>query len=645
LTWQATPKHKFSLWGDDLQRCTCHWFLASNVTREASAVLRTYPNTMVQATWNAPLTHKYLIDAGLTIHQESWSLWPQPEIPWNTYPVLELSTNTQIRARTSYTQHRSFVENLKFNVSYVTGSHAFKLGFQEMHGWRIINNQALGTSTTLRLFNGVPNSLQQYTFPYDTKVNQKAYNGVFAQDQWTINHLTLNMGLRLDWMSAYVPAQDYPAAPFVGPRSFGRVDDVPNWKDINPRLGVAYDLFGNGRTAIKANVGRYVQGVTTAYADQVNPIAASVNTAIRTWHDDNGNFLPDCDLSNVFANGECGTMSNINFGRRVSTTTFDPDLLNGWVKRPYDWEVQTGIQHELRPGFSVNATYTRHWWGNFLVNKNLAVRPSDYSPYCVTVPSDPRLPGGSGSQICGFYDVNPDKFGQVNNLVTYAKNYGKQADVYNGVDVSMNLRLPRGIMMQGGFSTGHEVWDNCDVVSKVDNSAGFSVLDINRQGITTPLLANINGVASPSTLYCHDAPPFQTQVKLLGSAPLPWSVTASATFQNVPGPQITASYVVPSSVIAPSLGRNLAAGANATATVQLIAPGTLYGDRVNQLDARLSKTFRFSGGRRVQALFDFYNLLNVGPVLVLNTTYGAAWQRPTAILPGRLIKFGAQLDF
>src|SRR5205807_4942448 len=134
--------------------------------------------------------------------------------------------------------------------------------------------------------------------------------------------------------------------------------------------------------------------------------------------------------------------------------------------------------------------------------------------------------------------------------------------------------------------------------------------------------------------------------KLLGSYPLPWwNLVASATFQSVPGPQVSASYVVPNAQIAPSLGRNLAAGANATATVQLIAPGTLYGDRANQVDGRISKPFKLNGNRRVQALFDFYNLLNVGPVLGLNGTYGPAWQTPTALMAGRFVKLGMQVDF
>jgi hypothetical protein len=336
-------------------------------------------------------------------------------------------------------------------------------------------------------------------------------------------------------------------------------------------------------------------------------------------------------------------MANSNFGTTTINTTYDPTFLTGWGKRPADWEIQTGVQHELASGVSLSATYVRHWWGNALATDNLAVAPSDYSSYCVTAPVDSRLPGGGGNQICGFTDINPDKFGQVNNYVTVASNYGRQTDVYTGFDLAINARLPRGIFVQGGTSTGHEVYDACDVMGKVDNLVG-GPLDIQTSGLNTPQFTTINGVSSPSTLYCRVAPPMQTQLKLTAAYPLPWNVSVSAAFQSVPGRQIVASYAVPSSQIAASLGRNLSAGANSTATVQLVAPGTMYGDRLNQFDVRLAKRMQVSG-LRIQPQFNVYNLFNAGPVLGYNTTYGPNWQNPTAVLLGRMFKFGAQVDW
>ena len=643
LTWQATPRNKFSFLGDDMERCWCHWNLSSLRTPDASTVMHSFPNLVAQVTWNSPVTNRLLIDAGYTYHPESWSSWPEPDLPWGTYARTDSLAGTSFGAFSTYVQHITRQYNGKFIVTYVTGSHAFKVGFQEMHGHRIIDNWTLGQQVTLGYRGGAPASLTEYAFPYNTDARTNAYDGLFTQDQWTHGRMTLNLGVRVDFLKASVPAQSYPATPLVPARTFPAVTNAPNWKDINPRAGIAYDLFGNGKTALKANVGRFVQAVTTAYADNVNPILTSVNNVTRSWTDLNSNGLPDCDLTNMQANVECGKSNNLNFGGLGLSTTYDPKLLNGWGKRPYDWEVQTGVQQELRQGVSLNVTYTRHWWGNFIANDNLLTSPSDYTSYCVTAPVDSHLPGGGGNQICGFYDLNPDKFGQVNNFVTYSKNFGDQSDVYNGVDVSVATRLRGGIILQGGFNTGHEAWDNCGVVGKVDNSAAALATDIARAGVNTPNLTNLQGVLSPSTLYCHDAPPFQTQVKLAGSIPLPWwNLAASAAFQSVPGPQITASYSVAVATLTQALGRAPSSGS--PATVQLIAPGTMYGDRVYQLDSRLTKTWKL-GRSRIQGQLNAYNLLNAGPVLGVNNTYGPTWLASTATLQGRMFKFGAQIDF
>jgi hypothetical protein len=644
VTWQVNAKNKVSIMGDNMQRCWCKWGLSATTDPNAAGWMRDAPNFVGQVTWNSPITNRLLLEAGYTTHPESWGRWPQPYLPFGIFGVTESSTGITFNAGSNYTQHRTSQFNGKFIATYVTGSHAFKVGFQEMHGWRSIDNWTQGTQFSITVLNGVPRSVTEYAYPYSTRSDVGAYDGIFAMDQWTISKMTLNLGVRMDWLNSSVPAQTYAATLLVDARSFPRVENAPNWKDINPRVGVAYDLFGNGKTALKFTAGRFIQAITTAYSDQASGIVASVNSTTRTWTDTDLDGYPDCDLRNLQPNRECRAVANSNFGSTNIDTTYDPKFLKGWGKRPYDWELQTGLQHQLRSGVSVSATYVRHWWGNFLVQDDLSTKPSDFSSYCVTAPVNSRLPNGGGYELCGFTDINPNKFGMPSNsFVTFAKNYGKQTDVFTGVDLGVNVRLPHGVLVQGGTSTGREVFDNCDVAGKVETPAGGPT-DIQTSGIGTPLLSTITGLAGPSKLFCHVAPPFQTQVKLTGAYPLRWGMTASASYQTIPGRQITASYTVPSSQIAASLGRDLSAGPTATARVQLVGPGQMYGDRLHQLDVRVSKNLAL-GQLRVQPQFAIYNLLNAGPILGYNNTFGPNWLNSTSSLIGRMFKFGTQVDW
>ena len=138
-------------------------------------------------------------------------------------------------------------------------------------------------------------------------------------------------------------------------------------------------------------------------ARAVNPLVTSVNQVARTWSDANENFVPDCDLQNRLANGECGVIDNLNFGGTRVVTQYEDDVLRGFGARPWLWDLATEVQHELRPGMSVTAGWYHNWSGNYRVIDNVLVEPSDFDPYCVAAPSDSRLPGGGGYQVCGLY--------------------------------------------------------------------------------------------------------------------------------------------------------------------------------------------------------------------------------------------------
>ena len=185
-----------------------------------------------------------------------------------------------------------------------------------------------GSDQLVSLLNGSPVSLTQFARPISDNEFLKAALGLYAQDQWRIRRLTVNGGVRFDYHNAYVPEQHLPPVRFLGARDFGSIRDVPNWKHLSPRLGGSLDIFGTGRTVLKASVGRYLQSETTATATANNPVNTSVNSASREWIDRNGNSVPDCDLRNTGLNDECGALSATDLRQSNVVTRYDPDTLH-----------------------------------------------------------------------------------------------------------------------------------------------------------------------------------------------------------------------------------------------------------------------------------------------------------------------------
>jgi hypothetical protein len=641
-TWQISPKNKVNVHYDRQQRASDPAGSAT-VSPEAGTGHINDPQYFTQVTWSSPISNRLLLEAGVTDYRTDWYGQPATPSQAGIYPAVELSRNLTIRAPASSLYTFATQRNIRFSATYVTGSHAFKIGFQDMWGDRNWITDSPPGEIVLQLLNGKPTAVQEFTRPLPDHEGLKAKAALFGQDQWTIKRVTLNLGVRFDYQNAYVPAQSLAATTFVAARQYDAAQNVPDWKDLSPRIGGSWDLFGTGKTAVKGSVSRYVAADATGFASRNNPVNTSVNSATRTWADANGDFTPNCDLSNPATNGECGALSAANFGKPNIVTRYADNVIHGFGSRGFDWEINTSIQHELRQGFAVEATYARHWFSNLLVVANQAVSPLDFTTYCIAAPVNAQLPGGGGNQICGMYDVNPNKFGQIDNLVTFASDYGTERDVYTGVDLNASARLARGVQVSGGVNIGHEVWDNCALamLPNVLNQSANAIPQI--PGV---FANNTSGTPLPARAgFCHVAPPYQAQVKGFITYPLPlWNLRTSATFQSLPGPEITAQYVATNAVIAPSLGRNLAAGSGGTATIDLMPFGTSYGERLNQIDFRLTKAIRI-GQAHVDAAMDIYNLLNSSTVLSINTRYGPSWLAPTQILPGRMFKFGAQLNF
>ena len=658
FTWQAAQKHRINFSWDQEENCVCHVGLSGTTSPEG--VIRWNfgpPNYLLQATWSYPMTNRLLFEAGNTSLIFDYPTIPSEDLPLglNQISVLEATGYTvdgvvvpgNFRYRSAaggwrYGHKISKQSNQKFAVSYVTGSHSLKVGLQIMEGWRHFYQEPNGSMDYV-FSNGSPLLLTQYATPLVDDERLKAHLGIYAHDQWTINRLTLNLGLRFDYLNAGVPQTNLPEGIFVPARRFDAVDCLPCWSDINPRIGAAYDLFGNGKTAVKFNIGRYVGGEAVDIASANHPVNASVNSANRTWGDVDRDYVPDCNLRDPLANGECGDLDNQNFGRNnPNAYRYDADLLKGWNKRNYTWQAQAFVQHELRQNVGVTFGYFRTWYGNFRVTANRAVTPADFDSYCIQAPTDSRFAINSGSQICGLFDVKQAMFGRSQLVVEHASNYGDYNEVYNGFDILMNARLEK-LYLTGGLNTGRTEVDYCDVV--MGNPQVVPVV------ATTASSGSVSFSQPRNPTFCNQVTPWgaQTQVKLAAVYTLPYDVQASASYQYFPGATQSANILATNALIRPSLNRNLSAGANATQVIDVLPSHFQWEDPTQQTDFRFIKAFRLPSGRRLQGVFDIFNAFNARPVLGVTTRYtgttGGAWLRPTSTLVGRLFKFGVQFDF
>jgi hypothetical protein len=623
LTWQIADKHKLSVFvqrnGYAQQNRNSDQLLAT----EATGVTSQIPNIFAQTVWKSPASNRLFLEAGFSSYLYNRDLRSQP-----TADIYSVATRdvggvlpgiwfNAIPPTDPWSRWKNFNFDYKANASYLTGSQAFKVGVTLRTGWDRYLAYSNVHDYAFTVSSGVPIGLTLMATPFEHEHAVNANLGLFVQDQWTVDRVTLNLGLRYDYLNATARATNLPAVQWAPARVFPAVDDTPNWHDVSPRMGVAYDLFGDSRTAIKASLGRYVYTEGTGLATANHPVVRSVLTTDRSWTDRDGDFVPDCVLTNPDQDGECGPMSNRSFGRNnPQTTTYADNVLHGFGVRPYDWTASVELQRELLQNVSVTAGYYWRRAFNFQATRNQLVTPSDYDPYCITAPVDRRLPDGGGYQVCGLYDIKPAQYGQVLNQVVRADQYGKRTEAYDGFDVTANARLVNGARLAGGLNMGRVATNSCFVVN------------------------------SPQELLnCAVTPPLQPNFKLYGVYPLPWAgLQVSATLQVVPGPQITASYLMTNAQVQPSLGRPLGAGAAGTVTVPLVAPGTLYADGGRQLDVRFSKRFTL-GRTRLNANVDLLNIINASAVQALSSTYGVAWQRPSQIQGPRTAQLSAQLSF
>ena len=673
LTWQATPRNKLGFYIDYTRNCTgssvvpdggqCRspgdgWTASGppigpgvlTGSPESGTILDARSKIM-QATYTAPLSGRILVEGGFS---SFWTEWGDIRPVGAAVDQIAVTEQTR-RVGTPFelpqsnfvyhgwpAQSGTIQQNAQYraSLSYVTGSHNVKVGYQG--AYMIAKTPSfVGQQISYRFSNGVPNQLTQ-RIGESLSSNRVIPHALYIQDQWARDRLTVQGGLRYEYVTSFFPEGEngYDAHDFGPGFQFPRTDGVRGYHDLTPRMGAAYDLFGDGRTAIKVSMSKYLQAAYSGEAYTIaNPAVSLVQTTTRGWTDTDNDFIADCDFLNPGVSGECQAWGNLNWGRQGTTTTVNPDTQQGWNKRNWDWQFSVGAQHEIAPRVSVDVAYSRRWWGNFFVTHNRALTAADWDDVTLTAPLNENLPDGGGYPVTFLTRNTNNALGATDSYYTSTSDFGDETRYWHGVDASFNARLVNGLSLQGGTSTGRGVQDTCDV-------------ERGRFGRPQRI---VNGQPA-----CEVTEPFKTSFRGLAAYTVPTvDVLVSAIFRSqanaLPGADVAtngasrvANYQMTAAQFLAATGRPLRAGLTSE-TVNLVRQGDIYGDRINALDMRFAKVLRIRGTQANIGL-DLYNILNSNTPTAYETVFNPdpaqnRWFVPTAVVQPRFMRFNVQFDF
>jgi hypothetical protein len=641
LTWQVSPRNKFSVFNDRAMRFRGHAMGAGTDPETASVVWNTPTFATGSAKWTSTISARLMVEGGFSFNRERYDNLYQPGIlqPYGSDAWYANARHNDTGASVNWiaanSQHGNYPDRYNYTLSssYITGTHNVKVGIQ--HSWGPYRQYDNANADLYQNYtNGRPTTITALSTPTAYQDDMTRNIGLYAQDSWKLNKLTVNLGLRFESVLETTHGQPAQNGRFVRAPAY---DDIPlpTWNDWSPRASVVYDLFGTGKTAVRFGYNKFMTAATTGVAQIYDPSGPSSQSL--TWIDANGDDIAQGQLGCTFQTPGC----EINLAQLpdtfglVSATTFDPDL-----QRPYQLSANLGISHELFPGISVTAEWFHTDFKNLTVRNNVLRTASDYTPVDVVSPLDGR--------VITVYNVRPEKLSAVSYVDSTEPDLKQW---YNGVEFNFNARLPKGARLFGGTATERTLANSCAAATTNPNVLLYC--DQTRSGI-----------------------PWSTQFKLAGTYPLPWyGITVSGSYQGLPGYrlgtqalsggfqasdgglntpsgqgtywQLTTNTNYAADCLGPCRpGQRVIPGQTANLNVPLVAPGSERTPRNNQFDFSASKSFTVSGVR-INPKIDIFNALNSDDYQGVRTLLygGTAYYSPSTILQGRIVRVGVDLKW
>lgn len=589
LTWQINPANRLSGFVDYNYKIRDH-------RRQTSTA---YQFVSPEASYNSPLwgpvsnvkltstlRSNLLLDAGFSWYYIPWSLDYQPDLDGDALPRVDIARSTLTGAPPP-SMVRATQERRTWNavVSWLPrwrGEHQLRGGVQFQHAPYGQQFDSLGHGDFVaRYRNGVPDSVQVYNTPVSTSLDQFEL-GAFVQDSWTVaRRLTVNAGLRFERHIGSLNEQSAGAGQFVAARSFPGQSRLVDWSSVVPRVSLAYDLTGRGRTALKVSASEYTQRQGSQLVDQFNPMRQ--NTEVRTWVDANADLVPQL--------GEIGPgQGALDRGANVR---IDPNL-----KRPTQWEATASLEHQLADDFAFTLSYFYRRYDNLTAVVNVAVSPDDYTALEIVNPLD-------GSPLT-IYNQSAASIGHVDNLLT---NSDLLQQRYHGVEATFNRRFRQNLTLFGGVTVGSNKAATSASTNPNDliNASGYDLLD-------SRVIVNMSGIYR-----------------------LPWSIDVSSHLAFYSGQPLRRIYTITRTVV-PALRQT-------SQDVQLVPAGDFRKPDQTLLDVRVGRRFRQAGSLTFEPLFEVYNLLNENASVTEVETVGPALGRISRNIDGRLVRLGVKVSF